>query len=772
MTFDIEKTLSALTLEEKALLCAGKDYWTTNAIERLGIPSWMMTDGPHGVRRAQSGGSLGLSGSAPATCFPTAAGLASSWNPDLLEEVGRALGREAKALGVGVLLGPGVNIKRSPLCGRNFEYFSEDPFLSGELAVRYIQGLQSEGVGASLKHFAANNQETGRMLVDAVVDETSLREIYLPAFEKAVKEADPWTLMCSYNRLNGTYTSQDPWLLTELLREEWGWDGVVVTDWGACDDRVAGLAAGQDLEMPGSGPQAAADIVAAVRNGSLDPALLDKAVRRLLALTKKVLEGRGAGARSVAAATTPAGFDADAHHALARKVARESMVLLRNEGPLLPLAPGKRIAIIGAFARTPRYQGGGSSHINPTRMDDAFEEALRLAPAGTSMHYAAGYQRRPGPADPALVAEACALASASDIAVVFVGVTEEMESEGFDRRDLRLPPAHDALVEALLEVQPNLVVVLSNGAPVEMPWAVRVPAILESYLGGQAWGGAVADLIFGRASPSGKLAETFPRRLEDNPSWRNFPGEGQRVEYREGLFVGYRHYDSARIEPLFSFGHGLSYSSFEYSGLRLSASSLRDTDSLKIELDITNTGSVRAAEIAQLYVGKAEVEGCQKPLRELKAFARAELQPGETKTVVFNLENRAFAHWDRNAGDWIVATGDYELSAGASSRDIRQRATVHVESTATQVRTWDHNASLGELLAEPASAAQMQAILGGLAAAFGAAVPGDSSAGAADSLMLQRMLGELPLRSAVRLSGGAIPRETARTLIDSLNRRA
>jgi beta-glucosidase len=780
MKRNLDAIVAALTLEEKASLCSGLDFWNTKPLERLGIPSWMMTDGPHGLRKQSTDSArVGLHDSLPATCFPSGAGLAATWNADLLGEVGAAIGEEARAEGVGVVLGPAVNIKRSPLCGRNFEYFSEDPFLAGELAKGYIKGLQSRGVGASIKHFAANNQEKSRMIIDVVADERSLREIYLPAFEAAVRDAKPWTVMCAYNRINGTYCSENPWLLAQVLRKEWGFGGVVVTDWGACNDRVAGLAAGEDFEMPGNGGITDADIVAAVRNGSLPEDCLDAALRRILELTFRVAD-----------APPAPRFDAAVHHALARKAARESMVLLKNEARLLPLDRGSgsgsalggrtgspapagastaraghppaergRIAFIGAFARTPRYQGGGSSHIVPARMDDALAEARRIA---GDIDYAPGYDLEADEPDPALLAEARETAARSDTAVLFVGLTERLESEGFDRSDMKLPRSHLALIEEVLKVRKNVVVVLSNGAPVEMPWIDRVPAVIESYLGGQAWGGAVADILFGLSSPSGRLAETFPRRLEDNPSFLNFPGDARKVEYREGIFVGYRYYDAAGVEPLFPFGHGLSYAEFEYSNLRLDRAEMRDTDSLTVQVDVRNVGQVESQEVVQLYVEDEEAS-VQRPPRELKGFCKIDLRPGETKTVSFTLAARAFAFWSPEHGDWVVETGSFVVSVGASSRDLRLKASVRIESTTPELRVWDASASLGEVEKTPAGAAFVRSIKPRFAATFGSYEPGS-----AEAEMMEEMMRGFPLRNLVRMGHQVTQREID-DLIDTLN---
>jgi beta-glucosidase len=756
MNHDLEKIISGLKLEEKASLCSGLDFWNTKSVERLGIASWMMTDGPHGLRKQKSdSGQVGLNDSVPATCFPTGAGLASTWNRALIQEVGEALGRECKAEKVGVILGPAVNIKRSPLCGRNFEYLSEDPFLAGEMATHHIRGVQSQGVGTSIKHFAVNNQEKSRMLIDAVVDERSLREIYLPAFEIPVREAQPWTVMCSYNRVNGTYSSENPWLLTTVLKEEWGHEGLVVTDWGACDDRVEGLKAGLEFEMPGNGGITDRDIVDAVRAGTLEEAVLDGALKRILELTFRVLDNIDPEAR----------FDREAHHRLARRVASETMVLLKNEGSLLPLAKGRRIAFVGAFARKPRFQGGGSSHMTPTFMDDALAEARRIAGSPIAISYADGYSLESEASDPELLAEAKKVASEAETAVVFIGLTDRIESEGYDRTNLGIPKNHLDLLEAVLSVQKNLVVVLSNGSPIEMPWLDRVPAVLESYLGGQAWGGAVADILFGVANPSGKLAETFPARLEDGPSYLNFPGEKSKVEYREGLFVGYRYFDSAHVKPLFPFGHGLSYTKFLYSGLKTGRKTLKDSDTLSVSLEVKNSGSVRGKEVVQLYVRDLE-SSVIRPMQELKGFEKIELEPGETKTVEFRLTKRAFAFWSVEQKDWIAESGQFEIAVGASSRDIRLKTVVELESTASVSRVWDQNACLRDLLDLPDVGDYVRDLMGKFRGVFGSYEPGS-----AEAAMTEAMVTEMPLRNLVRMGGGLVTREGLALLLDVLNGR-
>lgn len=739
-SFDVDRLVAALTLEEKAALCSGRDFWSTKAVERLGIPSLVLTDGPHGLRKQRSNPDRpSLHDSVPATCFPSGVLLAATWDPALVREVGQALGEESMAESVAVILGPAVNIKRSPLCGRNFEYFSEDPHLAGEIAAGHIAGVQERGVGASIKHFAVNNQEKNRMVVDAVVDERSLREIYLPAFETAVKRSRPWTVMCAYNQINGSFCSQNRLLLTEILRDEWGFDGIVMTDWGACDDRVAGIAAGQDLEMPGNGGIGDRAIVAAVKSGRLAMADLDRVVRRLLVLCQRVSESRVEGA--------PMGLAG--HHELARRVAAEGMVLLKNSDGVLPLPESGSVALIGEFARTPRYQGGGSSHMNPAHMDTLLDSARALAPGKLRVEFAPGYRLDGDRPDDALIAEAAAAAAAADFAVVCIGLTDAYESEGFDRSHLDLPPSHLALVEAVLAAQPRSAVVLSNGSPVAMPWLDRAPAVLEAYLGGQGGGAALADLLWGRRNPCGKLAETFPRRLQDNPSYLNFPGEARRVEYREGLFVGYRHYDALDIEPLFPFGHGLSYTRFAYGPLRLDRAALGEGQTLSVSLDLTNAGGRAGKETVQLYVGQAKPR-LVRPRRELKAFAKVELAPGQTKTVTFTLDRRAFAYWDDASRAWAVDPDDFEIAVGSSSRDLRSRAAV-AWTGRPNCAPLHHNSLFAEALEHPAARDWAGALKTRMVASFGSYEPGS-----AEARMMEAMVLEFPLRNLVRMGGGLV----------------
>ena len=695
---DIKQIITQMTLEEKASLCSGLNFWQTKAVERLGIPSYMMTDGPHGLRKVDmSAGHQGLAASVPATCFPPAVLSACSFDVDLLHEMGVAIGAEADAEDVRIVLGPGVNIKRSPLCGRNFEYFSEDPHLAGEMAAAFIKGVQSKGVGTSLKHYAANNQETRRFSSDSRVDERTLHEIYFPAFEKAVKDAKPATVMCSYNRVNGTYASESPYLLTEILRDLWGFDGVVVSDWGAVNERVAGIIAGLELEMPGVSRVNDEKIVAAVNDGTLPEATLDLAVERLLKLYESV-KGDG---------SCPP-YDKDAHDALAQKIAAESIVLLKNDG-LLPLKKEQKIAFIGDFAQNPRYQGAGSSGVNPTKLTDALSAAAAFA----DVSFARGYDAdNCEAADAALAAEALTVAQAADISVLFVGLPPAYESEGFDRNHMRLPKGQNELIEAICATGTKVVIVLSNGSPVEMPWLDKAGALVEAYLGGQAGGAAICDILFGAVNPCGRLAETFPKKLSDNPSYLNYFGEGDVTEYREGIFVGYRYYDYKEMDVLFPFGHGLSYTSFSYDNLRLSARNIKDTDTLTVSVNVTNSGDVAGKEVVQLYVSPQEYDDrVIRPRKELRAFAKVELMPGETKTVELSLNKRAFAYYNTVISDWHVPSGTYSIMIGRSVSDIAATLDVYVESTTAIPKRADVNTPIRDIVRMEGGAEFVQGLM-------------------------------------------------------------
>ncbi|TVR35760.1 MAG: glycosyl hydrolase [Nitriliruptor sp.] len=665
-----EDLVRQLTLEEKASLCSGSDFWTTQAVERIGIPAVTVTDGPHGVRlQAGRTDHLGLNDPVPATCFPTASALAATWDPDLIGEVGRAIADECLEFGVGVLLGPGANLKRSPLCGRNFEYFSEDPWLTGRLAAAFIDGVQTRGIGTSLKHLAANNQEFRRMTIDVIADERSLRELEFAGFEAAVRESQPWTVMCSYNRLNGTDACEHGWLLTDLLKGEWGHTGIVVTDWGAMNERVPALAAGCDLQMPAVDGATDAQIVAAVGDGDLDVEVLDAAAVRLVTLALQ----------AEAARRPDATFDRDAHHALARKVAGEAAVLCRNVDDALPIGEDDHVALLGAFAQTPRYQGTGSSRIEPTRLDTLRHELATLV-GEDRVSYTPGYDH-PTHRDDDLITVAVDAASQADVAVVCVGLPDGDENEGDDRDHLRLPPTHDALVAAVAAAHDRVVVVLSNGAPVEMRWIDDVEAVVEGYLGGQAGAGGLADVLTGAVNPSGHLAETFPRHLDDVPSTRNFPGGPSTVEYREGLYVGYRFHDTVDGDVLFPFGHGLSYTSFAFGEPTLDRDEVAvddlDDAEVTVTVPVSNTGTRSGRAVVQLYVRDIEA-AVHRPDRELKAFAKVGIDPGSTTYVKLPLDRRSFAYWHPDLRAWTVEPGRFEVLVGASSRDLRGSASLEV----------------------------------------------------------------------------------------------
>ncbi|GAA3758350.1 glycoside hydrolase family 3 C-terminal domain-containing protein [Microbacterium kribbense] len=743
MTDTIPADVSGLTVPQKASLTSGADFWTTKAVPDAGIPSIMLTDGPHGLRK-QTGASdhLGIADSVPATCFPPAVGLGASFDPELAERVGAALGVESAIEDVAVILGPGINIKRSPLCGRNFEYFSEDPIVSGVMGAGLVRGIQSQGVGASLKHFAANNQEFDRMRISSDVDARPLREIYLRGFQRVVEDAQPWTVMCSYNRINGVYASEDPWLLTQVLRDEWGFEGLVVSDWGAVNDRVAGLTAGLDLEMPASGGRTDAQLAATVQDGTLDERALDVAAGRVLDLVRKT--------QSRPAVAGP--LDVDAHHALAREAAARSIVLLRNEGGLLPLRPEQTLAVVGAFAQTPRYQGAGSSLINPTRLDTALDAIRQVAPDAA---YAPGFTLDGSGDAAALTADAVAAAAAADVAVVFLGLPATAESEGYDREHIDLPAAQLELLDAVLAANSNAVVVLSNGSVVALPFRDRVPAIVEGWLLGQAGGSATADVLHGAVNPSGKLTETIPLRLSDNPSFGNFPGEFGHVRYGEGILVGYRWYDARGLEVAYPFGHGLSYTTFRYGD---AAAIVDGSGDVLVTVPVTNTGAVAGREVVQVYTSLPG-SGLERAPRELKAFASVELQPGQTRSVQLRVRRTDLAYWDIRVDRWVVEGGDYTVAVAASSRDIRSTATVAVAGDAMSVPL-SMESSVGELMADPVAGPVVQQAMAGLLAGMG----GDA-AGAMGDEGMQKMMASFPVARLVGFPGVPITREQIEGLI-------
>lgn len=724
---DIKRLVKEMTLEEKAGMCSGKDSWRLKSVPRLGIPEVMVSDGPHGLRKQNDKGDhLGMNDSIEAVCFPSACATACSFDRELLFRLGKALGEECQAENVSVILGPAVNIKRSPLCGRNFEYFSEDPYLASEMAKSHIQGVQSQNVGTSIKHFAANNQEYRRMTCSSELDERTFREIYLAAFETAVKEAKPWTVMCSYNRINGEYASESRRLLTDILRKEWGFDGYVVSDWGAVADRVKGLEAGLDLEMPASGGLTDAEIVAAVKEGRLAESILDTAVERILEKIYAYTENR-----------IPHTFAYDAHHALAKEIEMESAVLLQNTDHILPISRTAKTAFIGLFAKKPRYQGGGSSHIHSWKVGDAVGAMPGAA-------YAQGYTLEDQP-DPALLEEAVRVAQEAEVAVIFAGLPDAFESEGYDRTHMRMPQNQNELIARVAEVQPNTVVVLHNGSPVEMPWAEDVKGILEMYLGGQAVGEAAVALLFGERNPCGKLAETIPLRLEDNPSYLNFPGDGKTVQYAEGVFVGYRYYDRKKLPVRFPFGFGLSYTAFAYSDLRLSSHAVKDTDVLQVSLKVKNIGDVAGKEVVQLYVAD-RTGSVVRPEKELRNFVKVALAPGEEKEVTMTLSKRAYAWYNTEIGDWYAASGEYEILVGSSSRDIRLRDTVEVTSTKRLPVKIDMNTAVADLLSDPRLAEVFAEYQQRVLATFGQSESEASKEAISDEMTYQ-MLVNFPLRA-------------------------
>lgn len=783
--------ISKMTLEQKAEFVSGYDYWHTEGAPELGLPSINVTDGPHGLRKAKTdkkaSDGIGLGNSVPATCFPPASTSSCSWDPELIEEEGKALAQECLKEKVSVILGPGTNIKRSPVCGRNFEYFSEDPLLAGRCAAGLVKGVQSKGIGTSLKHYACNSQEAFRMVIDEVIDERALREIYLPAFEICVKESQPWTIMNSYNKINGVYASENEHLQQEILRKEWGFKGLLVTDWGSSVHRIDGLKNGTDLEMPSSGGYNTKKIIAAVQSGELDESILDERVDTVVDLilkSKPALEGKYT-------------FDIDEHHALARKVAEGSMVLLKNDGAVLPLKSGQKVAVIGELAAAPRFQGAGSSVINPTKLDNALEELKKL---GVDVIYAKGYDKSKASVDEALFAEAVKAASEADVALVFIGLTEEFEGEGYDRESLEIPANHNALVAEIVKANANTVAVVAGGSTINMPWANDVKAILNTLLGGQAVGSATANILTGKVNPSGKTSETYALSFSDNPTFGNYPGGPVTSEHRESVYIGYRYYDKAKKDVRFPFGFGLSYTTFEYSNLKVSADSIKDTDTLSVSFKIKNTGAVDGAEIAQVYVAD-KASTIFRPEKELREFKKVFLKAGEEKEVTLCLSKRAFAFFNVNINDWQVETGEFDILVGASSRDIKLSATVTVESTCTaEIPDYSKTAPAYYTAdIEGMKGAQFEAVLGravpssepdtskpidiycclndarhtkwggkicslieGLMSKMGSAENGDGK-------MLAAMATQIPIRNFIAMSMGVFSEEMAEGLLMILN---
>lgn len=739
---NLKTIITQMTLEEKAALCTGASAWTTVPIERLDIPEMVVSDGPHGVRRVPDVHSMAIK-SLPATCFPTASCLASTWDVDLLTEMGEALAEECIALNVDVLLGPGVNIKRSPLGGRNFEYMSEDTFLAGEMVTSLIKAIQSKGVGTSLKHFAANNQEFQRFSINAEVDERTLNEIYLLAFETAVKKAKPWTVMCAYNKLNGTYCSEHYELLVNILKQDWDFEGLVVSDWGAVHDRVASLQGGLDLEMPGPQEHRVKAVIDAVRSGELDESILDESVRRILGILFKAKD-------------TPKGgdFNQDEHHALARKIAAEGMVLLKNNG-ILPLKGQQHIAVIGHSAENAHFQGGGSSHINPTRVSVPFK-AIKALAGNAELTYAQGYQVDDSFSQD-MVDQAAGIAQSADVALLYIALPSFKESEGYDRPDLDLTQQQVALIKAVASVQPNTVVVLNNGAPVAMnAWIDDVAAVLEAWMMGQAGGEAIADILFGEVSPSGKLSETFPLKMADTPAHLNWPGGAGEVRYGEGLFIGYRYYDAKEMPVLFPFGFGLSYTTFDYSNPGISAAAFDDVDGLTVTVDVTNTGSLAGKEIVQVYVHDHEAK-MVRPFKELKGFMKVDLQPGETKTVSIYLDFRAFAYYHPKYKQWITEDGDFDILIGASAEDIRHTLTAVLKSTLKLPCLLDKESTIREWIDDPRGNAVLSPLLAKIEAHNKEIFSGGEGDDDTIGLSIIDMLADMPLVSVLMFQQRALP---------------
>lgn len=736
MKLDIPYLIENMTLEEKAGLCSGQDFWWTKSVERLGLPAVMVSDGPHGLRKqAQESDHLGLNESVKAVCFPTGSAMASSFDRDLIGRLGEHLGEAARAEKLHTVLGPAINIKRSPLCGRNFEYLSEDPYLAGEMSASYVNAVQSLNVGVSVKHYAANNQEYHRMSVDTIVSERALREIYLAAFEKTVKQAKPWTLMCAYNRLNGEYCCENEWLLNQVLHKDWGFDGIVMTDWGAMNDRVKALKSGLNLEMPSSYGYNDRKLVQAVENGILPMEILDKSVEDLLRWIGKGL------------AEEPAvqSYDKEAHHTFARKAAAECAVLLKNENDLLPLAKADEVVFIGSFAANPRFQGGGSSHINSFRVSNAVDAAKGAG----NVQYTPGWMEDGETRDADLLDAAVTAAKKAKTAVIFAGLPDSYESEGYDRTHLDIPACQNELIEAVCAVQPHTVVVLHTGSPIVMPWLDKAAAVLNMCLGGQAVGETAVDLLFGDAAPAGRLAETFPCRLEDTPCYLNFPGNDKKVVYAEDVYVGYRWYDSRRMPVLFPFGYGLSYTQFSLRNLSLASRQYNGTGTLEATVEVTNTGKRNGKHVVQLYIAPPENAKQPRPVHELKGFEKVELAPGETQTVQFALDARSFAYYEERIGDWHIESGEYTLQVGGSSRDLPLTATVAVKGKPLPF-VWEDATTIGDLM-EADKQDALQQVMEKLSAAFGSGEDTDGEGVISDD-MRNAMMEGMPLHSLASFS--------------------
>lgn len=759
----IKELVSKMTLEEKAGLCSGADFWHTKGIERLGIPSVMVSDGPHGLRKQENEADhLGVNDSIKAVCFPAGCATASSFNRELITELGETIGEECQAENISTILGPALNIKRSPLCGRNFEYYSEDPLVSTEMAGALVHGVQSKNVGTSPKHFMANNQEYHRMTSSSELDERTMREIYLASFEGMVKKEKPWTIMNSYNKLNGTYLCENKEMLTDVLRKEWGFDGYVMTDWGAMNERVEALKAGCNLEMPSNGGATDKEIAEAVQNGTLEESVLNERCVELLNIIFRYEEKRN----------KTAVFQRETDHETARRIEEECIVLLKNENDVLPLSSNEKVAFIGKYAKTPRYQGGGSSHINSFKVESAMDAVEFLKNIKKeNIIFAQGFDDVEDRIDEELMKEAVKTARNADTAVIFAGLPDNFESEGYDRKHMRMPDCQNALIEAVAEVQSNTIVVLHNGAPVEMPWIDRVKAVLEVYLGGQAVGGATVNVLYGNINPSGHLAETFPLRLQDTPCYLNYGGEHDKSVYSEGVFVGYRYYTSKDMEVLFSFGHGLSYTTFSYGNFSVSQEHMKESEKLTVSVDVTNTGERTGKEVIQLYVAP-KGGTIIRPVRELRAFEKIELAPGETKTVKFILDRRAYAYWNTEIHDWHVESGDYEIQIGKNAQEMVLSKSVYIESEIVIPKLFTMNSTMGEIMDNPKGKAALEQIMRGIMGEDAGQMEQQALQGGGDAIsaeMMAAMMEAMPLRQLVSFVPG-VTKEAINQLLTVLNR--
>ena len=758
---EIQNLILQMTLEEKAGMCSGADFWHLKGVERLGIPSVMVTDGPHGIRKqAQGADHLGINESEKAVCFPAGCATAASFDRELIKRQGETIGHECQAMNVSTILGPAMNIKRSPLCGRNFEYYSEDPYVSSELAAALIEGVQSRNVGTSAKHFLANNQEKRRMTNSSDVDERTLREIYLASFEGAVKKAKPWTVMSSYNCINGEFVGDSYEYLTKILRDEWGFDGYVVSDWGAVNDRVKALKAGLDLEMPHGSDENDEMIVKAVKSGDLDEKILDLTCERILDIIFRYTQNRD----------ETAVFDYEKDHETAAEVESECMVLLKNENNILPLDASKKIAFIGKYAKTPRYQGGGSSHINSWKVESALDAAKSI-PQLANVTFAEGYQDEKDEVVKELQDEAVKTAADADIAVLFIGLPDNFESEGYDRKHMNLPNSQNELVQKVLEVQKNVVIVLHNGSPVIMPWKDSVSGILEAYLGGEAVGRATAEVLAGIKNPCGRLAETFPLRLEDTPCYLTYGKGFDNADYQEGVFVGYRYYTSRKMETAFPFGYGLSYTTFEYSDIQLDKKEMSDKDTVEVNVKVKNTGNRAGKTVVQLYVEAPETE-VVRPIRELRGFEKIFLEAGEEKTVTFTLDERAFAYWNTLIHDWYAEEGTYKVMIGENADQMCAGEEITVHPTKELPKTYSLNTCLGELMRDPKAQAVMGSFMQGMsqnqAAVEMAEAQENDESGAVNQEMMAAMMEGMPLRQLLSFVPG-IKREMLEQIVNALN---